>query len=214
MALLLPRPLIVPFTSIDIDNAGKWGRLAERGGQSRVREMSHERDATLSNDQLVGQLAGMAGSLLLTGNLDAYRLARAYALEQGGGTHASPVRGSQSSFKGSFIRGRQALWKYILAVAPVDTRRGWDYSLVLVPDLRKSLIPGCAAFALIMGGATLAQFTTVARGGTFKGKYTLPVTQLHACASRNGVRYADEELIAKLEDALAVPPNERWAAVT
>lgn len=212
--MLLPRPLIVPFSPIDVDNATKWARLAERGGQSVVREAAYERDATLSDDQLVGQLAGMAGSLLLTGNLDAYRLARAYALEQGGGTHASPVRGSKISFKGSFIRGRQALWKYNLAVAPTDTQLDWEYFLVLVPDLRKCLISGCAAFALIMGYAPLVQFSTIARGGTFKGKYTLPVTQLQACTARNGVCYADEELIAKLEEALAIAPGERWAAVT
>ena len=212
--MLLPRPLVVPFSAIDCDNATKWARLAERGGRSSVRDAA-ERDATLPNDQLAGQLAGMAGCLWLTGNLDAYRLARAYALEHGGGTHATPVRGSDTSFKGTFIRTPQALWKYTLSIAPTETRAGWEYVLVLMPNLLRPLIPGCPTFAPLMGCAPLALFPdTITGHGTFKGKYTLQVTRLAPCLPRNGVQYADDALIAALEDVLDIAPQDRWAAVT
>jgi hypothetical protein len=205
----LHRPLIVPFSSIDCDNAAKWAKLAERGGRSTVRSGA-DRDGTLSNDQLAGQLAGMAGCLWLTGNLDAYRLARAYALEQGGGTHATPVRGSDTSFKSTLIRTPQALAKYTLSIAPTETRTGWEYVLVLVPNLSRPLIPGCPTFALLMGSAPLALFPdTVAGSGTFKGKYILRVPQLVPCQPRNGVQYADDALIAALEAALDIAPPDR-----
>jgi hypothetical protein len=206
----VPRPLVVPFSAIDCDNATKWAKLAERGGLSSVRDAA-ERAGTLPNDQLAGQLAGMAGCRWLTGNLDAYRLARAYALEQGSGTHATPVRGSDTSFKGTFIRTPQALWKYTLSIAPTETRTGWAYVLVLMPNLPRPLIPGCPTFALLMGYAPLTLFPdTVAGGGTFKGKYTLQVTRLTPCLPRNGVQYADDTLIAALEEALDIPRPDRW----
>lgn len=207
----LPRPLVVPFTAIDVDNAAKWARIAERGGRSAVREAAHERDATLSDDQLVGQLAARAGSLWLTGDLKAYWHARSYALEHGGGSHATPVHGSNTSFEGSLIRTPQALWKYTLAVDPLETRTGWTYVLTLIPNLRKSLLPGYATFALLMGHAPLTLFpNTVSRGGTFKGKYTLKVPQLMSCLPRNGVQHADDALIKALEDALDIPLPDRW----
>lgn len=201
----------MPFTPIDCDNATKWGHIAARGGQSTVRDAGAERDYTLPDDQLAGQLASMAGCRWLTGGLDEYRLARAYALEQGGGTHATPVRGSNTSFKGTLIRTPQALWKYTLSIAPTETRTGWEYVLVLVPNLRQQLIPGYATFALLMGYAPLAAFpNTVAGHGTFKGKYTLKVPQLMPCLPRNGIEYADDQLITALEDALDISRPDRW----
>jgi hypothetical protein len=206
-----PRPLVFPFSPIDCDNANKWGVLATRGGISSVRSGT-ERDQTAPKDNLVGQLAAMAGCIWLTGNLDAYRLARAYALEQGGGTHATPVRGSNECFKSTRIHTPQALWKYTLSLAPWETRVGWNYTLVLVPrEIRPFLIPGCPAFALFMGQAPLTAFPDVVdRAGTFKGKYTLRVSDLSPCQARHGLEPASDALIAALEDALDVKPQDRW----
>jgi hypothetical protein len=211
----LVRPLVFPFTSLDCDRAAKWAKLAERAGRSTVREAAFERDQTVSDDQLTGQLASMVGCRWLTGGLDEWRLVRAYALEQGGASHPTPVRGSDTSFKGTLIRGRQALWRYTLSVAPVDTRVGWTYVLVLIPDLKpSSLIPGCPTFALIMGQALLSAFPDTVEGkGTFKDKYILRVPQLVQCQPRHGIDYASDELIAALEDALGIAPQDRWAVV-
>jgi hypothetical protein len=65
-----------------------------------------------------------------------------------------------------------------------------------------------------MGYAPLTLFpNTVAGGGTFKGKYTLRVPQLVPCQPRNGVQYADDALIAALEVALDIAPQDRSIVV-
>jgi len=212
---MLPRPLIVPFSPTDCDIAAKWAVLAERGGVSYVRETGEERDTTLSEDQLTGQLSLLAGSRLLTGDIEAYRTARAYAFEQPSGSHPTPVRGSDVCFKGSLLRGPQPLWRYRLSVPPKEMRVGWTYALVLIPDLIVPLlVPGCSTFALIIGCATVRMFPdTIAGSGVFKGKYTLQVPQLDVIAPSHGIQYASDALIAALETHLGVREDERWAAV-
>lgn len=111
----------------------------------------------------------------------------------------SPREIDTSVFKGVLASGSQALWQYALTVPAADVQLGTSYFLVLIPD--------GATYALIMGCAS--HFPA-----PVDSVYTVPVPRLHACTSRNGVRYADEALIAQLEDTLAVEPRERWAVIT
>jgi hypothetical protein len=212
---MLHRPLIWPFTVRDCDIAARWSVLAELNGDSTVRESRIERTISLPEDQLTGMLALMAVSRWLTGGIEAFRYARACAYEEPSGTHATPVHGSNFCCKSSLIRGRQPLWQYNLPVRPKETHAGWDYGLILIaPPIQPFLIPGCPTFALIMGCAPLTLFPdTVARGGTFKGAYTLQVPQLDACQPMHGMQHASDELIDALEAALGIKPQDRCAVV-
>ena len=112
-------------------------RKAEIGGKSQIRS-GKDRSRSLSEDQLVGQIATYAGSVVLTGSPDGYWRAREIANKNPySGDGGIDIIGLDNvDIKGSMIRYSPDPLKYRLLVRPKERHDGWIYVLVMVPKKR------------------------------------------------------------------------------
>jgi hypothetical protein len=121
------------FMNLIISNAKK----AEIGGYSQFRKSS-DRNSTLGEDQLVGQISTYCASMVLTGSYDGYIKAREKA-------NANPLSGDGGidiigidnvDIKGSLMRYSNNPLNYRLLVRPRERHKNWIYVLGLVPKER------------------------------------------------------------------------------
>ena len=129
-----------------LDNAKK-AEVGIVGGRSQIRGPT-ARTEMLSVDQLVGQIANYAGSVVLTGSASGYWQAREVA-------NANPYEGDGGvdiigfpnvDVKGSLMRNSQDPLDYRLLVREKERHDEWIYVLALVPQERpyKAFIVGWA----------------------------------------------------------------------
>jgi hypothetical protein len=154
----------------------KNAALAQIGGVSRIRSRE-EREATLPEDQLVGQIGECAGCIWLTGTDTSYRLSRALANDKRTqGDRGKDIPASNIDFKGSLHRNQDLpLTAHRLSVRPHEWHENWVYFLVMV-----DLLPDGGALASIMGWAHTNMLPPEPNGtGEFKGAYVLFCRDLH-----------------------------------
>lgn len=117
--------LRIDLSSAEMEIIRHHATRAEIGGHSHVRD--EDRQAELSEDNLVGQMAQYAGSKYITGGMKSYRQARqiadTYPTEGDGGFD---VPGLTVDFKGSRKKGR-SIWDLDLPVRPDERHEGWIY---------------------------------------------------------------------------------------
>ena len=158
-----------------------WGnvilnaRKAEIGGKSQIRSTG-DRAKTLSEDQLVGQIATYAGSMVLTGSPDGYCKAREIANKNPhkGDGGVDIVGLDNIDIKGSMMRYSSNPLKYRLLVRPRERHKGWIYVLAMVPKKRPYT-------AFVVGWANDGDLPKEAYNGTvesLRGAYVVEATRL------------------------------------
>ena len=158
-----------------------WGnvilnaRKAEIGGKSQIRSTG-DRAKTLSEDQLVGQIATYAGSMVLTGSPDGYWKAREIANKNPhkGDGGVDIVGLDNIDIKGSMMRYSSNPLKYKLLVRPKERHSGWIYVLAMVPKKRPYT-------AFVVGWANDGDLPKEAYNGTvesLRGAYVVEAARL------------------------------------
>jgi len=114
------------------------------GGKSQIRK-NQVRKEFLYEDQLVGQIANYAASVVLTKSSDGYKKARQIA-------NNNPYQGDSGvdivglpnvDVKGSLMRRSADPLNYRLLVRPHERHKNWIYVLCLVPpDMNKCFVVG------------------------------------------------------------------------
>lgn len=114
------------------------------GGKSQIRK-NQVRKEFLYEDQLVGQIANYAASVVLTKSSDGYKKAREIA-------NNNPYQGDNGvdivglpnvDVKGSLMRRSADPLNYRLLVRPHERHKNWIYVLCLVPsDMNKCFVVG------------------------------------------------------------------------
>jgi len=151
-------------------------KLACVGGRSNIR--GGDRQATLKNDQLVGQVGQYVGSLWLFGSPDPYLRSRWVANQNPTvGDGGSDFIGSNIDFKASLARNPDRdLLAYRLAVRPKERHEDWVYVLVLVTEMK----PPKPVVAHLIGWATDAMLPKRPNdSGVFSGAFTIPARDLN-----------------------------------
>jgi len=154
----------------------RMARAACIGGSSNIR--GDNRMATLSEDQLVGQIGQYVGSLWLFGSTDSYVQARWIANQNPTvGDGGSDIIGANLDFKASRVRNKERdLLSYRLAVRPRERHTGWVYVLILVTKLTR----GEPVTAQMIGWAADAMLPVQPEiSGVFQGAFTLPGHKLN-----------------------------------
>lgn len=139
---------------------------AEIGGRSQIRS-GQDRQAALSEDQLVGQMANYAGILYLTESVDPYREIREQAnrnkYEGDGGID---IPGFAIDIKGSLMRGGSNPAQYRLPVRPRERHENWVYVLALVRSVYYHEV-------YLVGWVTDNELPGIDTIGIFKGAHTV-----------------------------------------
>jgi hypothetical protein len=148
---------------------------ASIGGRSNVRRNAEDRKATLSEDQLIGQIGQYVGSMYLHGHMLPYMIARWYANRMPNvGDMGSDLPGAAVDFKASLMRNSQNPLDYRLLVRPREKHPNWLYVLILVEPLRKE-----STTAHVVGWATTDMLPPEPEsGGPFYGAHMLKATAL------------------------------------
>ena len=129
-----------------LDNSEK-AEIGIAGGHSQIRDVK-ARSQMLSVDQLVGQIANYAGSVVLTGSASGYwqarEIANANPYVRDGGVDIIGL--PNVDIKGSLMRNSQDPMDYRLLVRERERHKEWIYVLALVPPSRpyKAFIVGWA----------------------------------------------------------------------
>jgi len=114
------------------------------GGKSQIRK-NQVRKEFLYEDQLVGQIANYAASVVLTKSSDGYKKAREIANNNPyqGDNGVDIVGLSNVDVKGSLMRRSANPLNYRLLVRPHERHKNWIYILCLVPpDMNKCFVVG------------------------------------------------------------------------
>lgn len=155
----------------------RMAKAACIGGRSNIRT-DDERQATLNEDQLVGQIGQYIGSLWLFGNDVPYRQARWLANQNPTtGDGGSDLVGANLDFKASRVRNRgRDLLSYRLAVRPKERHEGWLYFLILVTHIAK----GEPVIAKMVGWAKESMLPEHPEtDGVFSGAFTITARDLN-----------------------------------
>lgn len=160
----------------DMNVVAGHARLACIGGKSNIRGAS--RQATLKEDQLVGQIGQYVGSLWLSGSADSYLRSRWVANQNPTvGDGGSDLIGSNIDFKTSLVRSPDRdLLSYRLAVRPKERHQDWVYVLVLVTKMKP---PDPVVAHLIGWAADYMLPKSPNDSGVFSGAFTIPARNLH-----------------------------------
>lgn len=138
--------ILIPIGAANLERAAAYAKRAEIGGTSQIRS-EKDRQRTLQQDQLVGQLGQMAFCLYFTGNSNMYRLSRYWVdLDPTRGDGGSDFPGANIDVKTTKVsedragdllnfnlivreKERHANSVYILACA-INQDVGWTVALV------------------------------------------------------------------------------------
>lgn len=151
----------------------RMAQKAEIGGKSRVRE-STARQASLANDQLIGQCGEAAVCLYLTGSLSAY-IERREAINATPlvGDNGSDIPGSRIDVKASALHTSRPILQHRLAVRPAEKRVDSVYVQCLCdvfPDWTYVVLVGWATADMLPEGPE--------ESGVFAGAHILSCEQL------------------------------------
>jgi len=151
-------------------------KLACLGGKSHIR--GSDRQSTLKEDQLVGQVGQYVGSLWLCGSPDPYLRSRWVANQNPTvGDGGSDLIGSNVDFKTSLVRNPDRdLLAYRLAVRPRERHKDWIYVLVLVTQMKAPK----PVVAHLIGWASESMLPKhPGNSGVFSGAFTLRAQELN-----------------------------------
>lgn len=138
------------------------------GGKSNIRS-GDDRAATLSEDQLVGQLGAMAGCLYMYGNIERYMTTRFYANQNPDlGDGGFDIPGLNVDFKASLMRASVNPLDYKLVVRPRERHEGWIYFLVLIENITE-----VSALTHMVGWFPDDELPTPSTGGVFSGAHVV-----------------------------------------
>jgi len=169
--------IAVDLTAEQVRQARLRAQQAAFGGRSQIRN-SERRQATVLEDNLVGQLGTLAWSLYHFGTDHYYNLTRFVANTypyQGDGGYDS--LGLTIDVKGSAIRSRLPLLNYHLLVRPGERHKGWVYVLALA-RLPEDESKGTRVF--LVGWINDAELPPQPEtDGPFKGAFCVCASQLH-----------------------------------
>ncbi len=154
-------------------------KIVNRGRSGSQIQDVHERLRRLSEDQLTGQLAQLAGTIYMTGSDQMYRIQRwACMRHPDSGDGGFDIPGLCLDWKGSRLRPGLQPKNYVLPVRPNERKEGWTYGLVVV-DV-KPCSTGFCADCHIMGWAADNELDgSIKKEGLFKGAYVIPYSSLH-----------------------------------
>ena len=136
--------IIFDVPQIDFELLETNAKKAAIGGKSQIRR-NENRKQFLYEDQLVGQIANYAASVVLTKSSGGYKEAREIA-------NNNPYKGddgvdiiglSNVDVKGSLMRYSSDPLSYRLLVRPRERHENWIYVLCLVPkDMKRCYVVG------------------------------------------------------------------------
>jgi hypothetical protein len=154
----------------------RMAKRAELGGKTYVKERRGEREAEY---QITGQIGEYVGCKLLLGDRGekVYRRKRFFHnIDPWKGDNGSDIQGAPIDFKCSLMRNlKKSPMNYNLIINEGERHPHWNYFLLLVE--RYSLE---GALVHVMGWATDDMVEChFNKGGTFRGKYTIPAKDLH-----------------------------------
>jgi hypothetical protein len=164
----------------DVDRVIDNARQAQLGGKSHIRDRD-ARQSSLSEDQLVGQIATYCGAVAITGDATGYFHARDKA-------NANPHMGDGGvdvmgldnvDIKGSMMRRSLNPFDYRLLVRPQERHDGWIYVLALVPPSRPYM-------AFVIGWLDDVNLPPEVYNGPIKalhGTHAVNATRLHTIES-------------------------------
>ena len=165
--------LAIELTQSEFNLAKYHAMRAEIGGVSRVRDL-RERTATISEDQLVGQLGNIAIHKYLHGHSQQYAIGR-YVQNKNPrvGDGGEDVLGMNLDVKTSLMRQSENFYSYHLPVRPHEMHQNWVYVLALVkPDFELTWN------VFLMGWASSNMFPPPEESGVFKGAHLLRADKL------------------------------------
>jgi hypothetical protein len=164
--------VIVTLSKVDFALATHFARQAEVGGVSRVR--GQDRAATLSEDNLVGQLGTLALHKYLYGHTHAYAQSR-YMQNKFPtlGDQGDDLIGANVDVKTSVMRYEQNPQKYRLLVRPKEFHSGWVYVLALLGSEYSRFHD-----VHLVGWATAEQLPEPEVDGPFAGAHVLQASRL------------------------------------
>lgn len=166
--------ITVELSKYDLNLAQHHATKAQLGGVSRVRA-AEDRQATLVQDQLVGQLGTLALTKYLYGTTERYLFSRYYQNKtphEGDGGEDLP--GTNVDVKTSVMRYGQDPVQYNLCVRPREVHQGWVYVLALVPkDFESNRV------VHLMGWASVDDLPLKpAADGPLAGAFVVPASSL------------------------------------
>jgi hypothetical protein len=166
--------IIVELTPSEMNLAKYHATRAEIGGVSRIRDL-RERTASLSEDQLAGQVGTLAMHKFLHGHSQQYALGRYMQNKhprQGDG--GEDVLGLNLDVKTSVMRRNQDPYAYNLPVRPHEMHTNWVYALALLPVDFEVVMN-----VYLVGWASVREFPkTPETEGVFKGAHLLKAKDL------------------------------------
>jgi len=166
----------VQIAGREMNIVAQHAKLASIGGRSNIR--GADRQTTLREDQLVGQVGQYVGSMWLFGSADPYMKSRWVANQNPTvGDGGSDIIGANLDFKASMARNpNRDLLDYRLAVRPRERHPEWIYVLILVTQMKKPK----PVLANLIGWATDAMLPkTPSTSGVFSGAFTVKARDLH-----------------------------------
>jgi hypothetical protein len=176
--------ITIPLTAEDVVMAEFQAAQCAFGGQSQFRKEPAERAATMTDDNIVGQLGQIALHRYLFGHIERYVEGRyiqnKYPTVGDGG---EDIVGCNIDVKTSLARYAQDAAKYHLIVRPKERHAGWVYIHALAPkDWRGN--PRVVLTGWLMDEELPPEPETT---GPFTGAYVMPVPELHPLMP---IRYA------------------------
>ena len=203
--MMVEQAVRVSIPDRDMDLIRRNAREAEIGGASHIRRHD-DRQETLAQDQLVGQICHYAAIKFLAGSIEGYIAAREVANENKyKGDGGRDVPGFPIDIKGSLIRGERALGDHRLLVRPRERRDGWIYVMALVESLDPPVI-------WLMGWAKDSDLPEADADGRFQGAHSLwadelrPMVQLQKAVQRTIQNRSNENG----EESGNVPTTVKW----
>lgn len=165
--------LTIDLTQSEFNLAKYHATRAEIGGVSRVRDL-RDRQASIGEDQLIGQLGNIAIHKYLHGHSQQYALGR-YMQNKfpRSGDSGEDVLGMNLDVKTSLMRQSDNFYSYHLPVRPHEMHPNWVYVLALVkPDYETTWN------VFLMGWASSNRFGAPEESGVFKGAHILRADKL------------------------------------
>lgn len=146
---------------------------AEIGGKSHIR--TKDRLASLTEDQLVGQIGQFAVSKYMFGTAERWAMNRWFINQNPTyGDAGFDIPGLNLDVKTSLMRASKEPLSYNLLVRPKERHAGWIYYLALVGDIQQEKLP-----VYLVGWAKDEDLPPEpALDGKFKGAYVLPANKL------------------------------------
>lgn len=116
----------------DMDLVRSNAKAAQIGGISQIRSR-RDRQESLGEDQLVGQMTNYAGIYYLTDSIEPYREIREQAnRNRFSGDDGIDIPNYRIDIKGSLMRGPTDPTRYCLPVRPKERHTDWAYVVALV----------------------------------------------------------------------------------